>query len=181
VARLAGTGKTAFFCVCFLGDAQKVVKLAAVDPNLGTVDWIGIENLYNVKFLENKDDADFLKQVNFTVASAASSANPNTQPFIEAYTAKYGAEPGAFTNYAYDAANIAMLAVIFAGNNGEAIQRILPFVSNHYIGTQVQTYLDKNGDQAIAVLDIYRLNDDGTGYQKIGTYDGASGSTTFTQ
>lgn len=181
VVRLSAQGKTAFFCVCFLGDAQKVVKLAAVDANLGNVDWIGIENLYNKKFLENKDDAAFLKQVNFTVVSAASRANPNTQPFIEAYKAKYGKEPGAFTNYAYDAANLAMLSIIFAGNNGAAIQKIFPFIANHYIGTQVQTYLDENGDQAIAVLDIYTINADGTEYERIGTYDGASGTTTFTR
>ena len=179
VARLAAGGKTAFFCVCFLGDAQKVVKLAAVDANLGTVDWLGIENLFNKKLLENKDDATLLSKVNFTVASAASTANPNTKPFNEAYKAKFGKDAGAFTNYAYDAANIAMLSILMAGNNGEAVQKVLPFVANHYIGTQVQTYLDANGDQAIAVLDIYKLKADGSDYDKIGTYDGSSGTTTF--
>ena len=179
VARLAASGKTAFFCVCFLGDAQKVIKLAAVDANLGTVDWMGIENLFNKKLLENKDDAAFLTKVNFTVASAASTANPNTKPFNDAYKAKYGKDAGAFTNYAYDAANIAMLSIAVAGNDGAAVQKVLPFVANHYVGTQVQTYLDANGDQAIAVLDVYKLNADGSDYDKVGTYDGASGVTTF--
>jgi len=179
VARLAAAGKTAFFCVCFLGDAQKVLKLAAVDANLGTVDWLGIENLFNKKLLENKDDATFLTKVNFTVASAASTANPNTKPFNDAYKAKYGKDAGAFTNYAYDAANIAMLSIALAGNDGEAVKNVLPFVSNHYIGTQVQTHLDANGDQDIAVLDIYKLNADGSDYDKVGTYDGSSGTTTF--
>jgi branched-chain amino acid transport system substrate-binding protein len=180
VARLAASGKTAFFCVCFLGDAQKVVKLAAVDANLGTVDWMGIENLFNKKLLENKDDAAFLSKVNFTVASAASTANPNTKAFNDAYKAKFGKDAGAFTNYAYDAANIAMLSIVMAGNDGEAVQKVLPFVADHYIGTQVQTYLDENGDQAIAVLDIYKLKADGSDYDKIGVYDGSSGATTFT-
>ena len=37
-----------------------------------------------------------------TSVSFADRANPNTQPFIDAFVAKYGSEPGPFTNYAYD-------------------------------------------------------------------------------
>jgi branched-chain amino acid transport system substrate-binding protein len=180
VARLSATDSTAFLCVCFLGDAQKVVKLAAVDANLGKVDWLGIENLYRPEMLAEPEDAQFLASVKFTVVSASSTANPNTQPFIEAFKAKYSKEPGPFTNYAYDAANIAMLSIIFAGNNGEAVQKVVPFIASHYIGTQVQTYLDANGDQAIAVLSVYRVTADGSGFEQIGTYDGSTGNVTFT-
>jgi branched-chain amino acid transport system substrate-binding protein len=181
VARLSGSGSTAFLCVCFLGDAQKVLKLAVVDANLGKVDWLGIENLYRPEMLANKDEAQFLGSVKFTVVSASSTANPNTQPFMQAFKAKYNKEPGPFTNYAYDAANIAMLSIVFAGNSGEAVQKVVPFIADHYIGTQVQTYLDENGDQAIATLSIYRVKADGSDYEQIGSYDGSSGSVTFTK
>jgi branched-chain amino acid transport system substrate-binding protein len=181
VARLSAEGNTAFFCVCFLGDAQKVLQLALADPVLGTVEWMGIENLRNPELLADPSHAEFLAQVKFTSASAADTQNPNTQPFIEAYTAKFNKEPGPFTNYAYDAANIAMLSILVAGNNGEAVQKVVPFVANHYIGTQVQTYLDENGDQAIAVLGIYQVAEDGSDFVQIGTYDGSSGTVTFTQ
>ena len=53
--------------------------------------------------------------------------------------------------------------------DGAAVQKVLPFVANHYSGTQVQTYLDANGDQAIALLDIYKLKADGSDYDKVGT------------
>jgi ABC-type branched-subunit amino acid transport system substrate-binding protein len=179
IARLSETGSTAFMCVCFLGDAQKVLQQAVVDPVLGTVDWMGAENLRTPDILADTDQAAFLAQVKFTSVSAANISNPNTQPFIDAYSAKYGQEPGPFTNYAYDAANIAMLSIIFAGNNGEAVQKIVPFVANHYIGTQVQTYLDANGDQAVAVLTVYQLAEDGSDFVEIGTYDGSTGQITL--
>lgn len=179
IARLSAAGKTAFFCVCFLGDAQKVAQQAVVDPNLGSVDWLGVENLRS-KDLLTGDIGPFLSKVNFTAVSFIGSQNPNTQPYLDAYKAKFGHDSGPFTNYAYDAANIAMLSVLVAGNDGQAIQKIVPFIADHYIGTEVQSYLDANGDQAIAAYGIYQVNKDGTDFTQIGTYDSASGKVTLT-
>lgn len=179
VATLSSSGNTAFLCICFLGDAQKVLQLALVDPILGSVEWMGIENLRSPELLTDPDQAALLGQVKFTTISAASIQNPNTQPFIDAYTEKYGQEPGPFTNYAFDAANLAMLSIIFAGNDGAAVQKVVPFIAAHYIGTQVQTYLDENGDQAIAVLTVYQVAEDGSDFAEIGTYDGSTGQTTL--
>lgn len=181
VARLSEAGKTAVFCICFLGDAQKVLQLAVVDPVLRSVDWLGIENLRSPEILADKAHAEFLADVNFTTVSFAQVQNPNTQPFIEAYTAKFGYEPGPFTNYAYDAANVAMFSMIFAGNNGAGVQKILPFIARHYIGTQVQTYLDENGDQAIAHFGIYQVAEDGSDFVQIGEYNGSTGTVTLNE
>lgn len=180
IARLSAEGETAFFCVCFLGDAQKFLQQAIVDPNLGSVDWLGIENLVSPDLIADESHAEFLSQVGLTSVSFADTPNPNTQPFVDAYVAKYGAEPGPFTNYAYDVANIAMLSMIMAGNDGAAIQKVAPFVSGHYIGTQVQGALDANGDQAIANYGIFQLAEDGSDFVQIGSYNGADGSVTFT-
>lgn len=179
VARLAAAGPTAFFCVCFLGDAQKLLQQATVDANLGSVDWLGVENLRNEELLADAAFATFLGQVNFTSVSASSRSTPNTQPFIDAFVAMHGSEPGPFTNYAYDAANVAMLSMITANNSGEGVKSILPFVANHYIGTQVQTYLDENGDQAIAYLAVYEVADDGSAFEEVGAYDGATDTLTM--
>jgi branched-chain amino acid transport system substrate-binding protein len=180
IARLSAAGSTAFFCACFLGDAQKLLKLAVVDANMGKVDWLGVENLYVPKLLADPGEAKLLAATHFTVVSASSTSNPNTKPFIDAYKAKYNKEPGPFTNYAYDAANIGMLSMIFAGNNGEAVQKVVPFIADHYVGTQVQTYLDENGDQAIATFSIYQVKADGSDFAQVGTYDGSTGAVTFT-
>lgn len=181
VARLSEAGDTAMFCICFLGDAQKVLQNAQVDPTLREVDWLGIENLRSADLLADSAHAEFLADVNFTTVSFAETQNPNTQPFIDAYTAKFGHEPGPFTNYAYDSANIAMYSMVFAGNNGVAVKAIFPNIAAHYIGTQVQTYLDENGDQAIANLGIYRVAADGSDFVQIGEFNGSTGRVTFTQ
>lgn len=175
VARLSGDGKTAVFCICFLADAQKLLQVAAVDPVLSTTEWMGIENLANPEILADATQADFLRNANFVSVSFADSSTPLTQPFIDAFSEKFGAEPGPFTNYAYDAANIAMLSMLIAGNDGEAVKEILPFVSNHYIGTAVQAYLDENGDQAIARYGIFKVSPDAAEFVTVGSYDGSSG------
>ena len=174
VARLKESGKTAVFAIAFLGDAQKALQQASVDPVLGSVDWIGIENLVNPEILEDAAHAKFLADVNMTSVSFADRSNPNTQPFVDAFMAEYDAEPGPFTNYAYDAANIAMLSLLAAGNNGAGVKSILPWISDHYIGTSVQTFLDENGDQAIANYGIFQVADDGSEFVQIGTYDGST-------
>jgi len=174
-----GTDNTAFFCICFLGDGQKVLQLALTDANLTAVDWMGVENLATPDILADPAHADLLAAANVVSVSFADSSTPNTQPFLDAFNAKYGQAPGPFTNYAYDAANVAMLSMLAAGNDGQAVKSILPFIANHYIGTAVQTYLDANGDQAVAVYGIYTVNADKSAFEQIGRYDGATGQVTF--
>ena len=179
IASLQGSGNTAFFCVCFLADAQKLLQAAQVDPILSTVEWMGIENLATAEILEDAGQADLLVNSNFISVSFADASTPLTQEFINDFVAAYESEPGPFTNYAYDAANIAMLTMLAVGNDGEAVKSMLPFISNHYIGTAVQAYLDDNGDQAIAVYGIYQVNEDGTDFEQVGTYNGSSDSLTL--
>lgn len=179
VKRLKDGGATAVFCVCFLGDAQKALQVASADPVLGTVDWLGVENLVSKDLLKDAAYAKFLGQTHFTVVTANEHQNPNSQPFKDAFKQKFSSDPGPFTNYAYDAANIAMLSILSAGNKGENVQKILPFIAAHYIGTAVQTYLDANGDQAIAYYSIQQVKQDGSDFGEIGTFDGSTGTVTM--
>ena len=179
ITRLSAAGKTAFFCVCFLGEAQKLLQLAATDEAMGSVEWLGVENLVNKDLLTDATQAAFLTKVKLTSVSFADRANPNTQVFKDAFQAKFGSEPGPFTNYAYDAANIAMLSMLAAGNSGAGVQSILPTISNHYIGTSVQAHLDANGDQDVVFYGIFEINADGTDFTQIGTFDGATGEVSF--
>jgi branched-chain amino acid transport system substrate-binding protein len=180
-SRLTGSGNTAILCVCFLADAQKLLQLAIVDPVLSTTEWMGIENLANPELLADASYSEFLTNANFISVSFADAQTPLTQPFVDAFTEAYGAEPGPFTNYAYDAANIAMLSMLVAGNDGEAVAQILPFIANHYIGTGVQAYLDENGDQAIAIYGVYKVGESGTEYTLVGRYDGSSDTLTLNE
>lgn len=181
VARLQGSGSTAFFCVCFLADAQKLLQVALVDPTLSAVDWMGIENLANPELLQDVAVADFLRAANFISVSFADNSTPLTQPFVDSFTAEFGSAPGPFTNYAFDAANIAMLTILAAGNDGLAVKSMLPFISNHYIGTAVQAYLDKNGDQAVVYYGLFQVSPDAPEFVAVGSYDGATRVVTFNQ
>lgn len=174
-ARLSGSGKTAVFCICFLADAQKLLQLAQIDPVLSSTEWMGIENLANPELLADSGAADFLRAANFISVSFADTSTPLTPAFVDAFTEKFGTKPGPFTNYAYDAANIAMLSILVAGNDGKAVKSILPFISNHYIGTAVQAVLDENGDQALAFYGLFKVSPDKAEYTSVGTYNGSTG------
>ncbi|MCY4524982.1 MAG: ABC transporter substrate-binding protein, partial [Anaerolineaceae bacterium] len=132
VASLSESGETAVLCVCFLGDARKALQLALVDPLLGTVDWIGDEDMTSAELLEDASVAAFLQNANFVTVGAYSTETPLSARFAESFTEHFGDPPGPFTNYAFDAANIAMLSILAAGNDGAAVKSILPFISGHY-------------------------------------------------
>ena len=170
---------TAFFCICFLGDVQKLLQVAIVDPVLGSVDWMGVENLTNAELLADPAFAEFLAGTNLISVSASATSTPLTQEFTDSFVAMYGSEPGPFTNYAFDAANIAMLSMLATDNSGAGVKSILPFIADHYIGTAVQTYLDANGDQAIANYGIYQISEDGSEFVVVGSYDGSTGVVEF--
>jgi hypothetical protein len=140
---------------------------------------MGVENLASPELLEESSFADFLTAANFISVSFVDTQTPLTQPFIDSFTEEFGDPPGPFTNYAFDAANIAMLSILAAGNDGEAVKSMLPFISNHYIGTAVQAYLDENGDQAVVLYGIYKVSADGTEFALVGRYDGSSGELTL--
>ena len=177
VASLSASGKTAVFCVCFLGDAQKALQLSLVDPILSEVDWIGNEAMTTPDILEDASVASFLQNANFvSVGSYSGTKTPLVDRFVASFTERYENPPGPFTNYAFDAANIAMLSMLVAGNDGAAVKSILPFISGHYIGTSVQGLLDENGDQAIAYYSVYQVNADRSDFDAIGIYNGSADS-----
>ena len=67
------------------------------------------------------------------------------------------------------------------GNDGKAVKAILPWISNHYIGTAFQAFLDANGDQAIAYYTIFKTNADGTDFDQIGSFDGQTNTVTLNE
>ena len=177
VASLSASGETAVFCVCFLGDAQKALQLSLVDPILSEVDWIGNEAMTAPDILEDASVASFLQNANFiSVGSYTGTKTPLVDRFVASFTERFQNPPGPFTNYAFDAANIAMLSMLVAGNDGAAVKSILPFISGHYIGTSVQGLLDDNGDQAIAYYSVYQVNADRSDFDAIGIYNGSADS-----
>ncbi len=179
-AALAGFGDNAgFFCVCFLSGAQAFLQVAQIDPVLTTVQWMGNEAMTAQEILADAGHAQTLANADFITVSFSSESTPLTQIFIHDFNAMFDKDPGIFTNYAFDAANIAMLTMLAAGNDGAAVKSMLPFIANHYIGTAVQAYLDHNGDQAIASYGLYQVNDDLSAFDEVGAYNGNTDTITY--
>lgn len=172
-------GNTGFFCICFLGDGQRLLQVAQVDPILSTVGWMGAENMANDQLLEDPGHAQVLAAAQFVSVSFAGTSTPLTPLFVADFTEAFGDPPGPFTSNAFDAANIAMLTMLAVGNDGNAVKSMLPFVASHYIGTSVQAFLDENGDQAIAIFGIRQVNADGTAFEQIGEYNGSSDTLVY--
>ena len=180
-ASLAGFGDNAgFFCVCFLVRRAGIpASRAGLDPILTTVQWMGNEAMTAAAILADSGHAQTLANADFITVSFSSESTPLTQIFIDDFNAMFDKDPGIFTNYAFDAANIAMLSMLAAGNDGAAVKSMLPFIANHYIGTAVQAYLDDNGDQAIASYGLYMVNDDLSAFGEVGAYNGNTDTITY--
>ena len=179
-AALAGFGGNAgFFCVCFLSGAQAFLQVAQIDPILTTTQWLGNEAMSGQEILADPGHAQTLANADFITVSVSSKTTPLTQIFRDDFAAMHGKEPTIFTNYAFDAANIAMLTMLTAGNDGAAVKSMLPFIANHYIGTAVQAFLDENGDQAIASYGLYMVSEDMTAFDEVGAYDGNTDTITY--
>ena len=179
-AAIAGLGdNTGFFCICFLGEAQAFLQVAQIDPILTSVQWMGNEAIVSDVILEDAGHAMTLANAGFITVSRSTEQTPLSPIFNADFEAMFDKAPGPFTNYAFDAANIAMLSMLVAGNDGAAVKSMLPFVASHYIGTTVQAYLDENGDQAIASYGLVMANPDGTSFDDVGTYDGNTDTITY--
>ena len=179
-AALAGFGDNAgFFCVCFLSGAQAFLQVAQIDPTLTSVQWMGNEAMTAAEILADAGHAQTLANADFITVSFSSESTPLTQIFIDDFNAMFDKDPGIFTNYAFDAANIAMLTMLAAGNDGAAVKSMLPFIANHYIGTAVQAFLDDNGDQAIASYGLYMVQDDLSAFEEVGAYNGNTDTITY--
>ncbi len=179
-AALAGLGDNAgFFCVCFLSGAQAFLQVAQIDPILTSVQWMGNEAMTAAEILADSGHAQTLANADFITVSFSSESTPLTQIFIDDFNAMFDKDPGIFTNYAFDAANIAMLTMLAAGNDGAAVKSMLPFIANHYIGTAVQAFLDDNGDQAIASYGLYMVSDDMSEFIEVGAYNGNTDTITY--
>ena len=179
-AALAGFGGNAgFFCVCFPGAAEAFVQVAQIDPILTATQWMGNEAMTSDEMLEDAGHAMTLANADFVTVSQSAETTPLTPIFEADFVAMFDKDPGIFTNYAFDAANIAMLTMLAAGNDGAAVKSMLPFISNHYIGTAVQAFLDENGDQAIASYGIRQVAEDGSGFVLIGSYNGNTDTISY--
>jgi branched-chain amino acid transport system substrate-binding protein len=170
------TAQTAVLIVAFETDGLDILDKARQDPTLSSVRWFGSETLKRTAFLPPTAPTqigDFLVARNLTGFFASASKNPVVTSFEQNYTAKYGRAPSPYAYYAYDAAWIAMLAVLRAGKyDGEAIRAMIPLVGMQYVGASGHKVFDANGDYAAADYRVWHVTHPGTtyGFTEVGTW-----------
>src|SRR3989442_10861037 len=178
-AAIAGFGspsQTAVLIIAFETDGLDILNLARHDATLSTVRWFGSETLKRTALLPPTaptNIGDFLVQRNLTGFLASAAKNPVVTAFTTAYTAKYSRAPSPYAYYAYDAAWIAMLAVLRAGKyDGASIRAMIPIVGMQYIGASGHKIFDSNGDYAASDYRVWHVDLTGTTYtfKELGTW-----------
>jgi len=147
----------AVLVVAFEGDGIEIFNEARLDASLSSVRWFGSESMRRSAFLNRTarpDVVDFVLSTNLTGFFASPSLNPVSIAFEQAYTAKYPSrdpKKSPYSYYSYDAAMLAMMAVLAAGKyDGDAIQAMVPFVAQTYMGASGHKAMDANGDAIAA-------------------------------
>ena len=167
---------SAVLIIAFETDGLDILNLARGDATLSSVRWFGSETLKRTAFLPPTAPTaigDFLVQRNLTGFFASAAKNPVVTAFTSAYTTKYGRAPSPYAYYAYDAAWIAMLAVLRAGKyDGAAIRAMIPIVGMQYIGASGHKIFDSNGDYAAADYRVWHVENNGGTYSfvELGTW-----------
>jgi branched-chain amino acid transport system substrate-binding protein len=180
-----GPSKTAVLIIAFESDGIDIMDRARQDATLSGVRWFGSETLKRTAFLPPTAPmaiGDFLVARNLTGFFASAANNPVVTAFAAAYNTKYGRAPSPYAYYAYDAAWIAMLAVLRAGKyDGEAIRAMVPLVGMQYIGASGNKIFDQNGDYAAADYRVWHVTQAGTTYSftEVGTWFYATDSITW--
>lgn len=77
---------------------------------------------------------------------------------IDAVKAKIGEEPDIYSLINYDCVWLAVLSVLQAGKyDGEAVQKVLPYVASNYFGASGWTQLDDTGDRTALDINFFKV------------------------
>jgi branched-chain amino acid transport system substrate-binding protein len=180
------TSNTVVICACDeVTEDQNIFTHAMSDSPLSTLKWFGIEAIDTPSLYTSSTYGPWMKQVNFTITTPATFSSPQFNYFNSTFTAMFGSPPQPYSNYAYDNAWIAMLAILMAGgnNNGADSLSTVYLAADHYFGaTGTGIWLDNANAQTFAYYNIVQVVASGSTETtlQIGTYNGATNQVTLT-
>ncbi len=174
VQQMGADEKTAILIIAFDDDGIKILEQASKIDVLSKVRWFGPDSMARKTFLEKPNIAAFLEKVEFLATKPAIARNPITEHFEKLYREKYGEDPTPYAYYAYDAAWVAMLSIMFAGKyDGEAVKEVLPTVAAHFMGATGHKMLNENGDAAFADYSLVAVKNGQ--YVEVGIWHSSTG------
>ena len=162
--------------VSYADDGAVVFKQA---KELGmTSQWICAEGVADEAIFNIPGVGDSMLGMMGTKPTSPTGSAEN-KAFVDAYKAKFGKDPGIYSDYAYDAAMIGMNAVARAGRyDGEAIKNAMSDVGKNYAGASGTKTFDTNGD-VVGEYIIWQVKLVETSYKmvQIGTWSSSVGVT----
>ncbi len=180
------TSNTVVICACDeVTEDENIFTNAMSSTYLSSIKWFGIEAIDTPSLYATAPWGPWMQSVNFTMTTPATFASPQYTYFNSTFYAKYGTVPQPYSNYAYDNAWIAMIAILMAGgnNNGADILSTVYLAADHFFGsTGTGVWLDNNNEQTFAYYNVVEVVPSGTTETtiQIGSYNGATNTVTLT-
>jgi branched-chain amino acid transport system substrate-binding protein len=128
---------------------ELLADLHAVAGN--RVRFMGSDGLYNQLFLDQADDAAEGAYITFN-ALVPELLTGNGAAWYERYVAKYGAAPGTYTAYGYDAASVTLDAIRRAGTPDREAVRAALLATTSFDGVLGRFSFDANGDTTLLAM-----------------------------
>ena len=117
---------------------------------------------------------DVAAKVGFMGYSYAIAKSPKADEFKKRFKEMTGFEPWSWSQTGYDAAYLAALTILLAGEyKGEKIKKLLPAVADNYYGVSGWCRLNEAGDRAITQSNIWRVNENKE-WEVVAFYDGVT-------
>lgn len=181
VRDLGAGSKTAVVIIAFDDDGLNIINNARLDPTLSQVQWFGSESLKRPTYLPPKappEVGSFLIGVKLTgLFPVQITKNPVTLKFEQAYKAKFGKDPSAYSYYTYDSVYLAALSILACGKYDSAcVYSTLPAISQNFIAASGYKKLGANGDVESSDYEIWQVSKDGDqlNFKRIGAWLGAT-------
>jgi len=184
VKKLLSEGKkVAVLLIAFDTDGINILTHASQIPVLSKVQWFTSDALTSPALLKApKPVREFLLKVHMEGTFPVPAKSPLYAWFVKHFEQVYGRPPqSAYSPYAYDAAYLACLSVVVAGQyNGKVIKEVLPIVAEHFFGVTGWKLLDKNGDLKYQKYSIwvYACNGGKCEFKTIAMYNPTTGKIT---
>lgn len=173
-----GVDKVAIQTLTWEDLAQVLAQAKARNSVTLSVRWFGGDAVaLSTVILE--DAGDVAAQTQLLAGFYYAPESPKKARVVDYVQTKLGQEPDIYSLIAYDCAWVAALSILQAGvNDGEVIQKVVPYSANNYFGASGWTELDETGDRTGLDIIFYQVQVVDSEYRwvVVAKYSAAAGS-----
>lgn len=147
-------------------DDGRVVYQQGLDLGLDAFRWIGCDGLYGTGMLETEASATFMANSMIGTRPGAPEGVTEYEKFVNAYKARFNAEPEVFCDTVYDAVKLIAAAANHAGSEDPAaVRAALLEVAQNYQGASGSITFDEGGDRVSGIYEIWEVVKDGAEFK----------------